>query len=185
MVEDPGSRPTIVRGSRSPLTPVGMPGILGRVPDAAAEFSSSAALPILREACQQAGLGSDGAELLRIGENANFRLASAPLVVRISGSADRLPRVTRELCVARWLATAKVPAVRVADEIEQPLMVDGHPVTFWHAAPHQKLYLHQAPSTFGTHTNDQEARPPSPAIRPLICNYLVAGAGFEPATSGL
>jgi hypothetical protein len=23
------------------------------------------------------------------------------------------------------------------------------------------------------------------AIRPLTCNYLVAGAGFEPATSGL
>jgi Ser/Thr protein kinase RdoA (MazF antagonist) len=110
-----------------------MPGILGRVPDAAAEFSSSAALPILREACQQAGLGSDGAELLRIGENANFQLASAPLVVRISRSADRLPRLTRELCVARWLATAKVPAVRVADEIEQPLVVGGHPVSFWHA----------------------------------------------------
>jgi Ser/Thr protein kinase RdoA (MazF antagonist) len=115
------------------LTGPGMPGILGRVPDAAAEFSSSAALPILRQACEQVGLGSDGAELLRIGENANFRLASAPLVVRISRSADRLPRVTRELCVARWLATAKVPAVRVADEIEQALMVDGHPVTFWHA----------------------------------------------------
>src|ERR1022692_3068734 len=133
MVEDPGSRPTIVRGSRSSLTPVRRPGILGRVPDAASEFSSSAALPILRQACQQAGLGSEGAELLRIGENANFRLASAPLVVRISRSADRLPRVTRELCIARWLATAKVPAVRVANEIEQPLMVDGHPVTFWHA----------------------------------------------------
>src|SRR5450755_343526 len=31
----------------------------------------------------------------------------------------------------------------------------------------------------------QKARPPSPAIRPLTCNFLVAGAGFEPATSGL
>jgi Ser/Thr protein kinase RdoA (MazF antagonist) len=123
----------IVRDWYPPLTRLGMPGILGRVSDAASEFSSSAALPILRQACQQAGLGSDGAELLRIGENANFQLASAPLVVRISRSADRLPRVTRELCVARWLATAKVPAVRVADEIEQPLVVNGHPVTFWHA----------------------------------------------------
>ena len=34
-------------------------------------------------------------------------------------------------------------------------------------------------------TNDQKARPPSPAIRPLTCKNLVAGAGFEPATSGL
>ena len=87
-----------------------MPGILGRVPDAAEEFSSSAALPILRQVCKQAGLNCDRAELLRVGENANFRLASAPIVVRISRSADRLSRVTRELCVARWLATAKVPS---------------------------------------------------------------------------
>jgi aminoglycoside phosphotransferase (APT) family kinase protein len=115
------------------LTSASLPGILDRVPDAAAEFSSSAGLPILRTACQQAQLGSDGAKLLRIGENAIFQLASAPVVVRISRSADRLPRVQREICVARWLAAAKVPAVRVDDEIEQPMMVDGHPVSFWHA----------------------------------------------------
>jgi len=29
------------------------------------------------------------------------------------------------------------------------------------------------------------ARPPSPAIRPLTSSFLVAGAGFEPTTSGL
>ena len=110
-----------------------MPGILGRVPDAAAEFSSSAVLPVLQEACEQAGLSSDGAELLRLGENAIYRLAVDPVVVRIARSADRLPRVERELCVARWLAAADVPAVRVIDEIEQPLLVDGHPVSFWRA----------------------------------------------------
>jgi Ser/Thr protein kinase RdoA (MazF antagonist) len=115
------------------LTLPGPAGILGRVPDVVEEFSSSAVLPILRQACHQAGLASDRAELLRVGENANFRLASAPIVVRISRSADRLPRVTRELCVARWLAAADVPAVRVADEIDQPRMIDGHPVSFWHA----------------------------------------------------
>lgn len=115
------------------MTMPSLPGILGRVLDAAAEFSASAALSVLREACQQAGFSSDGAELLRIGENAIFQLASAPIVVRIGRSADRLPRVQRELCVARWLAAAKVPAVLVDDEIDQPLMVDGHPVSFWHA----------------------------------------------------
>ena len=103
------------------------------MPDAAAEFSSSAALPILREACRQVGLDGEGAELLRIGENAIFRLASAPIVVRISRSAERLPRVRREICVARWLAAADVPAARVNDEIDQPTMADGHPVSFWHA----------------------------------------------------
>ncbi len=109
-----------------------MAGILSRVPDAAAEFSSSAVLPTLREACARAGFTSDGAELLRIGENAIYQLAAAPVVVRIARSADRLPRVERELCVARWLAAAGVPAIRVYEEIDQPLLVDGHPVSFWH-----------------------------------------------------
>jgi len=110
-----------------------MTGILGRVPDAAAEFSSSAVAPVLAEACARAGLSSHGAELLRLGENAIYRLAGAPVVVRIARSADRLGRVEKELCVARWLAGAGVPAVRVQEEIDQPLVVDGHPVSFWHA----------------------------------------------------
>ena len=84
-------------------------------------------------ACSQAGLSSDGAELLRLGENAIYQLAGAPIVVRIARSADRLRRVEKELCIARWLAAANVPAVRVYEEIDQPLLVDGHPVSFWHA----------------------------------------------------
>src|SRR6266567_2774793 len=104
-----------------------MTGILNPVPDAAAEFSSSAVLPTLRAACERAGIDCDGAELLRLGENAIFQLASAPIVVRIARSADRLPRVQKELCVARWLAAADVPAVRVYEQIDQPLLVHSHP----------------------------------------------------------
>jgi Ser/Thr protein kinase RdoA (MazF antagonist) len=53
--------------------------------------------------------------------------------VRIARFAERLRQVERELCVARWLAAADVPAIRVYEEIgEQPLLVDGHPVSFWH-----------------------------------------------------
>lgn len=103
------------------------------MPDAAEDFSSSTVLPVLRAACQQADISSRGAELLRLGENAIYRLAGSPVVVRIARSADRLPRVVRELCVARWLAAAQVPAVRVIEEIGQPLLVDGHPVSFWHS----------------------------------------------------
>jgi Ser/Thr protein kinase RdoA (MazF antagonist) len=103
------------------------------VPDAATEFSSSAVLSVLQGACDRAGLASGGAGLLRLGENAIFRLTTVPVVVRIARSADRMPRVQRELCVARWLAAAGVPAVRVCEDVShQPLLVDGHPVTFWH-----------------------------------------------------
>ena len=103
------------------------------MPNLTVEFSSSASQPVLRKACERAGLNSDGAELLRIGENAIFQLADVPIVVRIGRSADRLPRAQREVCVARWLAAANVPAVRIYEDIDQPLMVDGHPVSFWHA----------------------------------------------------
>lgn len=103
------------------------------MPNLTAEFSSSAAHPVLRKACERAGLDSDGAELLRIGENAIFQLARVPVVVRIGRSADRLPRVQREVCIARWLAAANVPTVRVCDDMDQPLMIDSHPVSFWHA----------------------------------------------------
>jgi hypothetical protein len=73
------------------------------------------------------------AELLRLGENAIYQLAAAQVVVRITRSGDLLRRAEKELCVARWLAAANVPAVRVYEEIDQPLLVDGRPVSFWHA----------------------------------------------------
>jgi Ser/Thr protein kinase RdoA (MazF antagonist) len=88
-------------------------------------------LATLEEACARVGLSSEDAELLRLGENAIYQLASEPVVVRIARSADRLARVQCELCVARWLAASNVPAVRVRDNIRQPLVVHGHPVTFW------------------------------------------------------
>lgn len=103
------------------------------MPDAAVEFSSSAVLPTLCEACQRAGFSSSDADLLRIGENAIYQLVGGPVVVRIARSADRMSRVQRELCVARWLAASGVPTIRVYEEVEhQPLLVDGHPVSFWH-----------------------------------------------------
>src|SRR5215831_5359209 len=48
-------------------------------PDAAA---------VLEEACSDAGLRSDGAELIRMGENALFRLPHDKVVVRIARGID-------------------------------------------------------------------------------------------------
>ena len=92
------------------LTAVWFAGIVAHVPGATAEFSSSAVRQTLLEACARAGLSSDGAELLRLSENALYQLADTAVVVRIARSADRLPRVEKELCIARWLASANVPA---------------------------------------------------------------------------
>ncbi|WP_165985441.1 phosphotransferase enzyme family protein [Streptomyces sp. YIM 98790] len=90
------------------------------------------AVRVLRNACRTAGLSSDDAELIRFGENALFRLARHPVIVRIARSADYLPSVRREVQVSGWLARESFPASRVLEDIEQPLLVENRPVTFWH-----------------------------------------------------
>ena len=64
-------------------------------------FSSSVVVSVLATVCARAGLNGEGAELIRIGENAIYRLADPPIVVRITRPADRMSRVRKELCIAR------------------------------------------------------------------------------------
>ena len=95
-------------------------------------FTSAGATKVMAAACQPAGLSSDGAELIRFGENALFRLAAHPVIVRVARSIDYLESVRNEVQVSRWLAREGMPAARVLDDVEQPVIVDRCPVTFWH-----------------------------------------------------
>ncbi|WP_405799142.1 phosphotransferase enzyme family protein [Streptomyces sp. NBC_01506] len=95
-------------------------------------FTSAVATRVAAEACRRAGLDGDGARLIRLGENALFRLGARPVVVRIARSTEYLDSARGEVAVSRWLAREGFPAVRVVDDLEQPVVVDGHPVTFWH-----------------------------------------------------
>jgi Ser/Thr protein kinase RdoA (MazF antagonist) len=85
----------------------------------------------LARACAAVGLDVAGARMLRLGEHAMFRLA-APIVVRIARSAASKQDARKEITTARWLEDEGYPAVR-ALAIEQPLLIDGRVVTFWHA----------------------------------------------------
>lgn len=89
------------------------------------------AADLLDHACRIAGLNGHNAHLLRIGSNAVYRLAE-PVVVRISRSDAQVEDVQRTVGVARWLESADYPAVRALD-VEQPIVVQGHIVTFWQA----------------------------------------------------
>ncbi|MFD5387833.1 phosphotransferase enzyme family protein [Streptomyces sp. NPDC127074] len=95
-------------------------------------FLSARATRVMTAACHRVGLDSGGAQLIRLGENALFRLTAHQVVVRIARSTEYLPSVRGEVEVSRWLAGEGFPAARIVDELEQPLIVDGHPVTFWH-----------------------------------------------------
>ena len=93
-------------------------------------FTSADASATLKEACSQAGISSQGAQLIRMGENAIFRLAEVPIVVRIGRGADVLEDAQKEVAVASWLREAGLPAAEPTAHT-QPLMVLDRPVTFW------------------------------------------------------
>jgi aminoglycoside phosphotransferase (APT) family kinase protein len=84
-------------------------------------------------ACQIAGLDAREAELIRVGENAIYRLPGE-VVVRI-GRRGQLASAAKEVNVARWLGSVGVPAVQVTPDVDQPVDIDGRPVTFWRELP--------------------------------------------------
>jgi hypothetical protein len=88
-------------------------------------------LDALEQACVAAGIAADGARLLRVGSNAVYRL-KPPVIVRVSRPGADADQVRRTVAVARWLESVDYPAVRAAD-VDQPVTVDGHLVTFWEA----------------------------------------------------
>ncbi|MEY9937631.1 phosphotransferase enzyme family protein [Streptacidiphilus sp. MAP5-3] len=86
----------------------------------------------LREACEAVGLlrHSDQAELIRLGENAMWRLPSLGLIARIARDGQQ-SAAAREVRVASWLAVNGIPAVKPAEDLEQALEVSGRAVTWW------------------------------------------------------
>ncbi|UXY27561.1 phosphotransferase enzyme family protein [Streptomyces sp. HUAS TT20] len=95
-------------------------------------FTSAGASRVMAAACRAAGLGDRGAELIRLGENALFRLASVPVIVRVARGEEWLSKARTEVAVSRWLVEEGFPAARIVEDVEQPLLIAGHPVTFWH-----------------------------------------------------
>jgi aminoglycoside phosphotransferase (APT) family kinase protein len=93
----------------------------------------------LLAACTAVGLDGHDAELIRLGENAIYRLRREPIVVRIARSTDHLSDVKKELAVAKWLASVDLLAVRpVASVHEQPITITDRVVSFWEFIPEAK-----------------------------------------------
>jgi aminoglycoside phosphotransferase (APT) family kinase protein len=87
---------------------------------------------VLRSACSIAGLTSNHARLIRLGENALFHLPEDGVVVRIARSMDYWADAAKEVDVAHWLAQVRFPAAQVYDIPQpQPVSVGDYPVTFW------------------------------------------------------
>ncbi|MFI1173282.1 phosphotransferase family protein [Streptomyces melanogenes] len=106
----------------------------------AEEFTAEAVGAVLHEACRRAGLEPSGAELVRLGSNAVYRLAAVPVVVRIARDAGALGEMERVVRLARWLEAEHFPATRVWGGAEQPLVVAGRVVTFWESVQDREEY---------------------------------------------
>jgi hypothetical protein len=78
-------------------------------------FSPETTRAVLDEACRKVGLNPDDASLMRLGENALFRLSTAPVVARIARDMGYWASVTKEVNVARWLADQGFPAAELFD----------------------------------------------------------------------
>jgi hypothetical protein len=103
-------------------------------------FSAESTRQTLEIVCSVAGLDAGGAELLRLGENAIYRLRSVPLVARIARTVDYLPDIETEVAAARWLESVAFPAARLAGPADQPLVADGRVVTFWELVSERTEY---------------------------------------------
>jgi hypothetical protein len=88
---------------------------------------------VLEAACAQAGLSAAGAEPIRLGENAIFRLPDG-VVARIARVGQQSV-ARREIAVSHWLNAAGISAVAAWGDLDQPVDVSGRSVTFWDELP--------------------------------------------------
>jgi hypothetical protein len=105
-----------------------------------AVFSAGSTRRTLEVACGAVGVDARGAELLRLGENAIYRLRSVPLVARIARTVEYLPDIETEVAAASWLEAVEFPSVRLAGPAEQPVVADGRVVTFWELVSERTEY---------------------------------------------
>ncbi|MFG2116696.1 phosphotransferase family protein [Streptomyces sp. NPDC048718] len=89
---------------------------------------------ILEEACAKAGLDSRDARLLRGHTNAVLLLEEEQVVVKIARKGTDVKNVERTVTLVRWLIDEGFPTVPL-HPCDQPLVIDGHAVTFWTYLP--------------------------------------------------
>jgi aminoglycoside phosphotransferase (APT) family kinase protein len=94
------------------------------------QFTKAEAVATLAETCGRSGIAEEGAELVRLGENAIIRISAKALVVRIGRNLEVLTDARKEVAVAAWLHDAGLPAAETTAH-KQPIIVRNKPVTFW------------------------------------------------------
>ncbi|WP_329431227.1 aminoglycoside phosphotransferase family protein (plasmid) [Streptosporangium sp. NBC_01495] len=97
------------------------------------QFDVESTQVTMRMAASLAGINADDAQLVRLGENAVFRLVGQAVVARVARSAKQRTDVQRELRLADWLAAHDIPVARPV--VPNVVEADGRLVTFWEEIP--------------------------------------------------
>ncbi|OLT25417.1 hypothetical protein BJF83_22935 [Nocardiopsis sp. CNR-923] len=95
-----------------------------------AVFDVPTSLQTLRAACEAVDLVAPSPELIRLGENAVWRVRPG-LIARVARSADRYPLHERGVRLAQWMHAHQVPATLPVDGLPNPVRADGRVVTWW------------------------------------------------------
>lgn len=91
---------------------------------------------ILERAAASNELKVEGASLIRNGSHVMWRLPSG-MVGRV-GERGTIDVARKEVEVSRWLRASGVRATRAIDDVTQPTIVDGCPVTWWELLPESR-----------------------------------------------
>ncbi|MET9840020.1 phosphotransferase [Streptomyces virginiae] len=89
---------------------------------------------VLEGACAKAGLDGRDARLLRGHTNAVLLLEKEQVVAKIARKGTAVESVARTVTFVRWLVESGFPTAPL-HPCDQPLVVDGHAVTFWTYLP--------------------------------------------------
>ncbi|MEV6557951.1 aminoglycoside phosphotransferase family protein [Nocardia sp. NPDC051756] len=95
--------------------------------------SHTSADEVLAKAAEVSGVDLRGAEVIRDGSHAIYRLADN-IVARI-GQPGSIDDAKRELRVSQWLNDSGIPTVEAETSLTQPVVVDDRPVTWWRLIP--------------------------------------------------
>jgi len=85
--------------------------------------------------CAALGLDDRDGVALRCVNNAVYRFPAHAVVVKIVLTPGLSHRAAKVAAVARWLAEHGVPAVRLVEDVEQPVRAGDHLATVWHDVP--------------------------------------------------
>src|SRR4051794_25643344 len=101
-------------------------------------FTARTARDALTLACRRVGFNAAGAQLIRLGSNAVFRL-DGDVIARVAPSQTHQANAAMQVAVSRWLVAAGYPAVRALD-VDQPVEAAGRVVTFWESVAPETEY---------------------------------------------